>query len=311
MANHPVSHVQLRQLRQLAAVAEDGSIRAAAQRLSIGQPALSRSLRALEDQLQVKLLERSPRGVVLTKYGEILCNYARIIDANLRFAAEEIEEVQGGRGGSIRMGIGPFEGFTIAHRAISNMFQRRPDLEVALVEGDFDALASRLLAGEIDLILGPTPVDQVEQSLSGEILAYSKPLLVVRSSHPLAEKTGVDLRSLAATDWILSSEGTNARNRVRNVFRRHGLEPPISRVSVNPSMTALELLKKMDLVALLPRQLVEGDRQAGLISVLQLIDEEFSFPVRLTTRKFGQLSPAGRELIGEIRKVCDKIGDEL
>ena len=311
MAYHPVSHVQLRQLRHLVAVVEDGSIRAAARRLSIGQPALSRSLRALEDQLQIKLMERSPRGVVPTRYGEILCSYARIIDANLRSAAEEIEEVQGSRGGSIRMGIGPFEGFTIAHRAISNMFQHRPDLEVALVEGDFDNLASRLIASEIDFILGPTPVDQVEQGLSGEVLAYSKPLVVVRSSHPLAERTEIDLRSLAAADWILSSEGTNARNRVNNVFRRHGLEPPISRVSVNPSMTALELLKKMDLVALLPGQLVEGDRQAGLVAVLQLTDEEFSFPVRLTTRSFGQLSPAGRELISEIRKVCKKIGDEL
>ncbi len=306
-----MSHLQLKQLRQLIVVAENGSIRAAAQQLSIGQPALSRSLRAIEDQLQVKLMDRGPQGIVLTKFGEILCNYARIIDTNLKFAVEEIEEVRGASGGSIRLGIGPYEGFTIAHRAISNMFKKRPDLEVSLFEGDYDVLVAKLLGGEIDLILGPTPIDEASEGLSWEILAYIRPILVVRSSHPLAKKRKIDLETLSQVNWILSIEGTNARTRVEDVFYRQGLTPPDGPISAYPSMTALELVKKMDLVALLPRKLVEKDRKAGLVKALSPVSEDFNFPVRLTTRKFGQLSPACKGIITEIKSVCDQIGDQL
>lgn len=309
--SQPMSRMRLRQLRQLVAVAEDGSIRAAAQRLSMGQPSLSRSLRAMEDQLQVKLLERGPSGVVLTRFGEILCNYARIIDTNLRYAAEEFDDAHGSRGGRVRMGIGPYEGFTIAHRAIGNLIKRRPDLEVVLIEGDYDVLAARLFGGEIDLILGPAPIEDVTQGVSWETLAYSRPVLVVRDGHPFAREDRVDLAMLAAADWILSVEGTNARARINDIFRRHGLEPPTGPISAYPSMTALNLVKMMDVVAMLPRKLVEKDREAGRIRALPLDSEDFRFPVRLTTRKFGKLSPACTGLIQEIRTVCSEIGEQL
>ncbi|MCY3874817.1 MAG: LysR family transcriptional regulator [Rhodobacteraceae bacterium] len=311
MFNHPMSRIKLRQLRQLVVVAEEGSIRAAAQRLSMGQPALSRSLRTIEDQLQVKLFERGPAGVVLTRYGEILCGYARIIETNLRFSAEEFENVHGGRGGRIRLGIGPYEGFTIAHRAIAKMFERRPDLEVVLIEGDYDVLAEKLLGGGIDLILGPAPIGDVAHGLQWETLAHTRPVLVVRRDHPLAERKTVDLQTLSVADWILSVEGSNARTRINEVFRRFGLEPPAGPINAYPSMTALELVKKLDVVALLPRKLVEKDRKAGLIRALPLATEEFHFPVRLTTRKHCQLSIACRGLIAEIKAVCEEIGNEL
>ena len=311
MFNHPMSRIKLRQLRHLVVVAEEGSIRAAANRLSMGQPALSRSLRTIEDQLQVRLFDRGPNGVTLTRYGEILCGYARIVDTNLRFSAEEFDDVHGGRGGRIRLGIGPYEGFTIAHRAIAKMFDRRPDLEVVLIEGDYDVLAERLLGGGIDLILGPAPVGDVAQGLQWETLAHTRPVLVVRRDHPLADKGTVDLRMLAAADWILSVEGSNARTRIKEVFRRHDLEPPAGPISAYPSMTALELVKKLDVVALLPRKLVEKDRRAGSIRALPLATDEFHFPVRLTTRRHCQLSPACRGLITEIKMVCEDIGTEL
>ena len=63
-------------------VAEKGSIRQAAEALSIAQPALSRSIRSIEENLQVKLMNRGPRGVELTEYGKTLISYGKIIEAN-------------------------------------------------------------------------------------------------------------------------------------------------------------------------------------------------------------------------------------
>ncbi|MDE0212084.1 MAG: LysR family transcriptional regulator [Boseongicola sp.] len=310
MLQGPVFQLEFKHFRQLAILAEEGSIRAASRRLRISQPALSRSIRSIEDKLQAKVVERGPQGVTLTRYGEILRSYGRIIDANVRFAAEEIEDHRGSRSGSIRMGIGPYEGFTIVHRAIDRMRKRRPDLEVTILEGDFGSLSEKLLAGQIDLILGPTPVDKNTPGLTGQILAHTRPVLVVRSSHPLtADK--VDMHILAASNWILSVEGTNARKWIGEVFARHGLPPPKGPISAYPSMTALAMVKEMDLIALLPRQLVERDISEGLLRTLPTGDEEFVLPVRLTTREFGVLSPVNRQMIAELKQVCKEIGDQL
>ncbi len=90
----PLGHLDLRHFRQLVVVAEKRSIRSAAKVLAITQPALSQSIRALEEELGSKLLERGPRGTTLTKAGRTLVKYARIIDANLSLAAKEIQEIQ-------------------------------------------------------------------------------------------------------------------------------------------------------------------------------------------------------------------------
>ncbi len=310
MLQGPVFQLEFKHFRQLAVLAEEGSIRAASRRLRISQPALSRSIRSIEGKLQVKLVERGPHGVTLTRYGEILRSYGRIIDANVRFASEEIEDQRGSKSGSIRMGIGPYEGFTIVHLAIERMRERRPDLEVTIFEGDFDALAERLLVGQIDLILGPTPMDESPPGLTGQILAHTRPVLVVRSGHPLtADK--VDMKTLAKSNWILSVEGTNARKWIGEVFGRHGLPPPNGPISAYPSMTALAMVKKMDLIALLPRQLVERDINEGVLRTLPTGDEEFVLPVRLTTREFGVLSPVNRQMIAELKQICREIGDQL
>ena len=89
-ARHAFRHLDLKHLRQLTEVADKGSIRAAAESLAITQPALSRSIRSIENELGIKLVDRGPRGAELTTAGNRLLSYARIIDANLTSAENEL-----------------------------------------------------------------------------------------------------------------------------------------------------------------------------------------------------------------------------
>ena len=77
-----IRHLQLKQFRQLIAISEKGSISRAAEELSISQPALSRSIRGIEKDLSVKLINRGPQGAELTEFGETLVNYGKIIEYN-------------------------------------------------------------------------------------------------------------------------------------------------------------------------------------------------------------------------------------
>ncbi|MBT4940290.1 MAG: LysR family transcriptional regulator [Rhodospirillaceae bacterium] len=304
-------HLQLKQLRQLIMVAEKGSIRQAAEALSIAQPALSRSIRSIEESLQVKLMNRGPRGIELTEYGKTLVSYGKIIEANLRFASEEIDELRGSKEGHVNLGIGPFEGFTIAHIAIDRLLERRPDAEISVIEGDFDVLSAKLLVGEIDIMLGPSQLNNSTPGLNTEILAESRPVLVVRAEHPFANLNQVSLKKLSEAGWILPPSDARARPRLNNVFIRHGLVPPKGPIEMAPGAAAIALLRRRDLIGMLSRQQIGHELQEGSMKVLPIDNDDFVLPMQLTTREFGKLAPACRDMISEIKAVCLEVADTL
>src|SRR5213082_1485224 len=87
--------MKLNQLRDVLAVAERGSLRAAARHLGVAQPALSRSIQELERELGVPLFERQATGVVITAMGELFVRRANAVRNELRLAREEIDQVRG------------------------------------------------------------------------------------------------------------------------------------------------------------------------------------------------------------------------
>lgn len=307
--NTPISHLQIKQLRQLIKIAEKGSIRQAAEALAITQPALSRSIRAIEQNLQVKLMDRGPRGIELTPHGETLVNYGKIIEANLRFAAEELEELKGNKEGCVNIGTGPFEGFTVLHLAIERFLETRPKTEISVVEGDFDDLSANLKNGEIDIMFGPTQFDGDTPGLKSEILTKIHPVLVVRAEHPFANLDQISFKDLSETDWILPPKSARARTRLHNIFIRHGFVPPKGLIEMKPGLAMLALLQRRNLVALLSRHLIAREVDEGSVKILPVDNTEFTLPMQLTTREFGQLSPACRDMISAIKAVCQEVGD--
>src|SRR5919108_6228271 len=99
--------MRLNQIRDLLAVVEAGSLRAAARRVGVSQPAMSKSLAQLEREVQAQLLLRTARGVVLTPAGRALVARARVIEAELRKAQEDLTALRGGQEGMVAFGVGP------------------------------------------------------------------------------------------------------------------------------------------------------------------------------------------------------------
>jgi DNA-binding transcriptional LysR family regulator len=227
-----VSTLQLKQLRQLAAIVEKGSIRAAAHELGIAQPALSRSIRAAEVGLGVRMLERGPSGVSVTEYGAALLQYVRVIEANLRLAADDLDAIRGFPEATVRMGVGPIEGPPFASVVITRMLQRYPKLRFAVREEVFDTLRVSLLGGDIDFVVGPSPPDGPGRGLTSEVVAYRRDtVVVVRASHPIAKKRRVTLKELAKANWVLPASWTPTYKSFVEVFARSGLPAPMGPVT--------------------------------------------------------------------------------
>ena len=108
----------LRRIRAFLAIAENGSIRGAARRIGVSQPALTKTLKELENSLSAPLVVRSAQGVTLTKYGEALLVRARLADAELRRASDEIGQMLGAKGGQIAVGLSPVASLLLAPDAL-------------------------------------------------------------------------------------------------------------------------------------------------------------------------------------------------
>lgn len=302
-----LEHVQLRQLRQLAAIVDAGSINAAAKRLAIAQPALSRSIRALEQSLGERLIERTGRGVTATPLGTAFVRHYTDIEAAMHRAASDLDAVRG-VAPTIRIGVGPVEAADGAAIAIDRFRRRFPRANIVIREGSYPALEPALRAGQLDLVIGivpfePAPRSEAKGRLRFEFLAELRATVVVRAGHPLARSRAVSIRELQAAQWVVPAENTIAAEAFEEAFRARGLTPPTSTVAAPiASATIAGLVVHDDLVAIVPEQLVRFDLGRGVLRALVLTEPVFTAPIYVATLAGEQRSSEMLALLREVRR---------
>jgi DNA-binding transcriptional LysR family regulator len=294
-------------------VFEYRSISAAARKLAIAQPALSRSLRNAERIVGAKLFDRGSLGVVPTEYGRALVRYYFGIEANLRHAADEIEEIRGVTSTMMQIGVGPIEGLTIVAPALTRLFKRQPLAQATIREGLYVNFEPALASGALDVIIGGEPrsgIDsEIKRGLEFELLGHLRPAIVVRSQHPLAKKRKVSLQDLQRATWIVASGNTATGNRFRKVFIDEGLRPPSGQLLAPvSSWTAIGFLQRNNVVAMLPEPLIKHELDSGALRALKIDREIFDRPVYLVRRKDAVFSSTYEYFFDDVRDVCKTLG---
>jgi DNA-binding transcriptional LysR family regulator len=298
-------HLDIKHLRQLMEVADKGSIRAAADSLAITQPALSRSIRAIEEELNIKLIERGPHGAELTPAGVRLLSYARIIDANMTLAEKELHGLRDRRSRSeqISFGMSWLTEALIAAELIGNVLRERPGIRLATLVGDYESLAPKLMSGKLDFFVGPPPIGGPVVGITTQLVAEFPAVVVSRAAHPLANRVPLPIADLVAAPWILPAAGTVPRITYDNSFLRHGISPPQPLFEVQPlSPVIRQLLLESDLVTILPLVVVERDVMADVLRILPF-DDEIAFPIHLTQRELTYPSTARDYVIDTIKEL--------
>lgn len=180
----------LSQLRHLISLAQTGSFTRSAEALFLTQPALSRSIKALEDELGQALFDRVGRRAVLTPFGEEISRRAR----QLVFDADELslcgKQTPEGRAGAVRIGLGSGPGAMLMTPLLQTMARSYPTLQVEIARGDTEMLAGRLRERELDVLvvdvrsLAPAPDLRVHG------VAQMRGAFMVREGHPLTHGSG-------------------------------------------------------------------------------------------------------------------------
>lgn len=190
--------IELRPLRHFVTLVELGSFGRAAAALQLSQPALSRSIQALERQLGTAVVFRASTGVVPTDFGRVLLQRAR----GLLQLADELDRdvlfTSTLQSGHVGIGAGPYPAETIFVAALTRFVSAYPMVKVRLHVRAWDELLTRLRSRELDFFVAAISTFQREADLEIEALAEHPMHFVARSGHPLAGRINVTARDAAA-----------------------------------------------------------------------------------------------------------------
>ncbi len=272
-------------LRHFLAVAEDGNLTSAARRLGLSQPALTKSVRRLEDTLGASLFERRSRGMALTPYGEIMLRHAQGIATECRFAQAEIEAVRRGYKGQLRIGAGPFWGSAIVPRAIARLHKRFPDLQVELLTGVNTITHPKLFRGDLDLVVSALPRDEpLPPSMARHELMTIEMRLVAGSTHPLRAKPVIEAPDLDPYRWIIYQEDREVIAQLLPALQAAGGAPPRFAVEASSLFAVIHLLEAGPYLACLAEPLVRS-LPSSRIGILPYRRPIWSFPAGLLVRR--------------------------
>lgn len=288
----------------VAAIADHGSLIAAAKALHITQPVVTRTLHEVEDVLGVALFDRGPRGVTLTIFGESFVDHARGVLAQLRQAGSQIDLLTRAEIGHVRVGTHLAGSGVLLPRAIAALKAEHPRLTVTVQEATPDLLYDALLAGETDLVIGRLRTAAPPQLCHEQL--YVEPIqLVARVGHPAQSANHPRLSQLLDYPWILPVEQTSLRSELESLLVGAGLSLPENRVDCTSILIVRELLLTTDMIAVLPRLIARSDKR---LAELRPKLHGLSRSVGVTTRSHAPLVPAARILIQHLRVAAEALG---
>ena len=294
--------MRLTQIRDFLAVVDAGSISAAARLLNVSQPGLTKSIGSLESELAVSLLQRTPRGVSLTRYGRAFYARARAAHSELDKAQQELAQLAGGHTGKVAIGFGPLAAALVLPRAVQRFRHQYPTVELRLLEGFVHALMPLTRDETLDMMIGPRLTGRgADPSMRYRPIFSNDQIVVGRRGHPLARARSIN--ELAEVCW-LSFEPRAVIDRVLVALGLTGARELIQCESLN---VMVALLADTDMLAVTSRRMLSLP-QAGA-SLLEVRTAERMPPMTtgLFTRADTPLTPAATAMA----KVLVEIGREL
>jgi DNA-binding transcriptional LysR family regulator len=211
--------IDLHKLHHFVVLVRTGSFVRAAETLHMSQPALTRSLQALERQYRVQLVDRTPTGVVATATGRTLMDVAEELLQLAGIVEQNLAAESAGVRGAVRFGIGPNVGSVVLPRLLRTMARRYPEVSLRVSVATVKSMVTQLTDGEIDFVIGGGDLRPQVERLTVEPLYLSRPGFDVRDDHPLVALQPVRLERLAGypllgpTAWneTLALAGTPAQ----------------------------------------------------------------------------------------------------
>jgi LysR family transcriptional activator of glutamate synthase operon len=258
--------MELQQLRYFAKVAELQNITKASQQLYVSQPALSKSIRQLETELDTQLFLRKGKNIYLTECGEIFyARVLRIID-NVNSAKRELAEQKNLLDIGVRLKVRALSG--LMPDILTKFHEKWPDIRFSLFHGG----ELNFPEGKYDLVI--YPIYDNSESRSKKLLMTERILVAVSESEPLSSKDVCSLNDLREFPYIHTTKNRFFWETLENLFIEHEFSPNVSMYCDDPN-AIIDLVRRGLGISMLPQYSVDAASHDG-VRLIPLAEEGFS-----------------------------------
>lgn len=297
-------------LRYFIEVYDQKGFTAAARKLNVAQPTLTRSLQSLEFRLDCKLIDREGGAFDLTPAGDLLLRRGRMLLAEHHSMLADLKALGRPPTEHVAVNGSLISALHLLPAAMLKLARERPGLKVSLIganDGDYAWKRTALLSGELDVALTVYDPVNSEAGLVQELLVEPELKLMVRSDHPILQGQ-FEFEDLLAYTWI-NLPGQATRATVETEFRIRGCPSPHDTIAVSEWRIALELLATTDHVAVVPyHPALLADRARRLVA-LPITFHVRPLAIGILFRPLGAHREATRAFIDAVRRVVAAAGD--
>ncbi len=286
-------------IRDFLAVAERGSLRAAARQIGGSQPAMSRSIQELERELGVVLFERTGTGVQLTAMGKVFLRRASSVHNELRRAQEELDQLRGETNGRLTMALSSVPHLALLPHVLRPFRQRYPRVTLDIIDAVFPHIELDLREGRIDGYIGPAPVEAGSDLLLEKLFDNTR-LIVGRKGHPLAHAGS--LQELVDAEWVSTSITHIAEDELGPLFMKHGLPSPQLRMQLHSTLSFLVALVYSDALMMVPVQWTQSPLLRDKVAPIHVRELLPAPPICLIRRAGLPLTPAAEHFCDLVRR---------
>ncbi|MGE8064510.1 LysR family transcriptional regulator [Pseudomonas sp. NPDC089569] len=285
--------MKLHQLRALVMIADCGSIRAAARQLGVSQTAVAKSLRELEEHLQLPLLVRNASGVLLTQYGQSLLQHARQMLSQLERAQLELAHLSDEAQGQLRLGISPWMGMTLLPEVVMLFRQRMPRVRLEIFEGLMAVTLPRLRDGTMEFAVGLVSSLLPRPEFVSELMFSYRMAVVARHGHPLGDSRSI--HDLLEQDWVVNYTDASHEAVMNELFGQHGAQIDAQRIHRAHSLQLmLSMIEQTDMLSYCPEPMLTVPIYRERVRKLPLAESFATDTIGIVTPRNGQLGVAAQ-----------------
>lgn len=287
-------------LAQLSVIVEAGSFQAAADRLGLTQPALSRNMKALETRLKANLFNRDGRKSLPNALGVRLARNGQAIRLAEEQASVLADQSARGAVGELRVGAPPIVAGRFLSGALAKFIRENPNCVVEMRTGLVHELRAMLESGQVDLVLGPQSLADPSNSLDFTHLIDDRVGILCRANHPLTSQKHVVASDLEAQVWLAHSRGSLLRQQTEAAMMASGVASMHVVCEADSIRSVLEIIAETDLITTMPRATTESYLEDRLV-FLEFDHPQFHRPIGSIRRVGAAINPLEEKLLSAFR----------
>ena len=297
--------MRLTQIRDFLAVVECSGLRAAARKLGVAQPSISKSVRDLETELHVQLVGRSSRGVVLTPAGRAFHARAQAAATELRKAGEEAAQTGGSGAGTVTFSMGRVGVAAVLPEAVARFRRQFPLARIRVVEGYGAPMLADVRNESLDFAFFQKSLKGSDASIRFRPLLRSALAICARKGRPLSRARS--LSDLSRAEWLCTGTLWEPGAAGESIFRAAGLEPPQPVIQCVGSLSIVTLLANSDMLTLVQRHILDRPPTSEFLQEITVAEAMPSVTVGLYTRADAPLTRVAAAMVRHVTAVAREV----